>query len=355
MQKNKKIALVIPSLALGGAVRVITELANYFVTKSDVEVHLIVLVKSKVFFQISNYVKLHEPKFNYKTHYRPIFTLKILIYLRNTLKLIQPITCLSFGGRYNSFVLLAAYGLGIKVFISDRSQPSISYGRIINFLNSKIYKSATGIIAQTSNAKEFAYKQTGHHNIKVIPNPIRALRQSNTEKQNIILNVGRFIPSKQQKLLIEIFSRVHAPDWKLQFLGDGECFQEAIYIAKHLGISDRVLFEGMKKDIDTYYLSAKIFAFVSISEGFPNALAEAASYGLACISFDCDAGPRDLIDDGETGFLIPLDNVYLYTKKLQELIENENLRVKFGKQAKMKMENLNITKIGNEYLKFILS
>lgn len=351
----KRIALVISSLTSGGAERVMSELANYFVNKPDVEIHLIILIRKEKFFEIDKRVKIYEPDFDYKKYSRPIFTLKILKYLRSTLKLIRPDTCLSFSGRYNSFALIAAYGLGLKVFISDRSRPGISYGKLLDFINPILYKTATGIIAQTSKAKDFAYQQTHHKNIRVINNPIRTLKKVNVERQNIILNVGRFIPSKKQELLIEIFSRIKAPEWKLQFLGDGERYEAAKKKAEKLGVADRVLFEGMQRNIDKYYFGAKIFAFTSVSEGFPNALGEATAAGLASISFDCNAGPSDLIDDGKTGFLIPMNQEEVYENRLQELIDNATKRTDFGKYAEIKAERFSLDYIANQYFDFILS
>lgn len=351
----KKIALVISSLSSGGAERVMSVLANYFVNKPDVEIHLIILIRKEKFFEIDKRVKIYEPDFDHKKYSRPVFTLKILKYLRSTLKSIEPDTCLSFSGRYNSFALIAAYGLGLKVFISDRSRPGISYGKFLDLLNPIMYKTAVGIIAQTSKAKEFAFKQTGHKNIKVINNPIRTLKKIEVERQNIILNVGRFIPSKQQELLVEIFSRINAPKWKLQFLGDGQRFEAAKQKAKELKVEDRVMFEGMQKEVDKYYFGAKIFAFTSVSEGFPNALGEAAAAGLASISFDCNAGPSDLIDDEKTGFLIPMNEEEVYKEKLQELIDNETQRTQFGKNAEIKAQKFSLDYIANQYFDFILS
>ncbi len=116
--------------------------------------------------------------------------------------------------------------------------------------------------------------------------------------------MGRFISSKQQSLLINIFDTIDDNNWKLIFLGDGPKLQELKSKAKTKKSFGRIIFEGNVSNVDEYYAKSKIFAFTSNSEGFPNALAEAMSAGCACISFDCIAGPSDLIKDEINGYLI---------------------------------------------------
>ena len=57
-------------------------------------------------------------------------------------------------------------------------------------------------------------------------------------------------------------------------------------------------------------------------EGFPLVLIEAMQCGLPCIAFDCPQGPREIIEDGKNGFLIPYDDDALFIEKLTFLIEN---------------------------------
>src|SRR5690606_38994684 len=121
-------------------------------------------------------VFVHEPSFTIDQMSRIHFQWKICWWLRSKLKEIKADAVLTFGGKYNAFVLLAAWGLGKKVFISDRSRPTISYGKMLDILNPIIYRRATGIIAQTRKAEEVLKQKVGHRNIKVIPNPISVPR-----------------------------------------------------------------------------------------------------------------------------------------------------------------------------------
>lgn len=208
----------------------------------------------------------------------------------------------------------------------DRSNPKKKHPILIRLLRKITYKNATGIIAQTSLSKEQLWKQTKNKNIKIIPNPIREVKlYSNLDREKIIINIGRLVPEKGQKYLLEAFSLLESSEWKLVILGDGPLRQSLTDLAKNLGIQDRLIMPGSVKNVDEWLARSSIFAFSSISEGFPNALIEAMAAGLPCISFDCDAGPRDIIKDGKNGFLIPNKNTHLLTKKLNELIKHPNI------------------------------
>lgn len=354
MQVVKKITLVIPSFTSGGAERVISQIAIYFAQQPNIEVALVCLIKGPLFYQLPPQVKIVAPDFEHRQYNRAIFTYKIFRFLRKYLISQRPDTVLSFGGKYNSFVLMAAMGSGIPIFVSDRSRPTISYGRFLDWLNPIMYRRAAGIIAQTSIAKEVASQKTNHRNIAVIGNPIRAIAAPDRSRENIILNVGRFIKSKHQVKLVEYFANIRPIGWQLVFLGEGQYLQETKQRAIDLGIDGQVVFAGTTTQVDDYYRRAKIFAFTSTSEGFPNALGEALSAGLACISFNCVAGPSDLIEEGINGFLVPELVDDLYIQQLKTLIENESLQQSFSKNALINIQRYRANEICEAYLKFIL-
>lgn len=335
--------------------RVMSELANYFSQKEDIEVHLIALVKIQRYFSISDRVKFHEPMFNFNPRKRFVHQTKTFQFLRNKLKEIKPEVVLSFGETYNSFVLLASMLLKTRVFISDRSKPDKTWGALHELLRKIIYPYAYGIISQTSYSKIFLTIETNHKNISVIPNPVNISKFPEQPRKNSILNVGRLINTKRIDLLLESFANINNKNWQLWIVGDGPLKADLEQKAVDLGISEKVKFFGYQKDIERFYSEAKIFALTSVSEGFPNALLEAMAAGLPTIAFDCIAGPSDLIEDGVNGFLIPKGEIHLFQRKLQELLDSEVLKQTFGANAKKLSEKYEISKIGEEYLNFLLS
>lgn len=317
-----KVALITSDLSSGGSERVVSILANNFALNKNIEVHLIFLIQGEIFYDLNSNVNLHIPKFHYKNHSKIFSYVKTFFYLRSKLKQISPSSYLCFGGRYNSLSIMAGLYLNTKSYISDRSQPGISYGKFIDILNKIFYPFAYGIIAQTNKAKQFYLDNNIHNNIKVIGNPIPFLQDSSMIRKNIILNVGRFVHTKNQQVLIDIFDELNLNDWELWFVGDGPLLQSTIDNAKHLKSGSKIKFLGNIKDVKSVLNLAKIFAFTSTSEGFPNALGEALSAGLVCISFDCNAGPAELIDDEVNGCLISDFDKEMYKLKLQNLTSN---------------------------------
>ena len=87
------------------------------------------------------------------------------------------------------------------------------------------------------------------------------------------------------------------------------------------------------------------FAFSSISEGFPNALLEAMSFGCVCISTNCPTGPNIIIDDNINGFLVPLDDEDFYSQILNKIMSDDLNRNKIGELAIDKSKNFDIDSI----------
>ena len=351
--QRTKICLVIPSLLAGGMERVISELANYISRDADIEVHLVVLTKTDIFYDISNGVIIHRPTYVFNKKNRIYNQVRTLLFLRQILRKINPVSILSYGETYNSFVLLATLFTNLKVYVSDRSKPDKRWGAFHEVLRRIIYPKAFGIISQTSYSKKFLFKETGHKNIRIIPNPVPCINFPVLERDKIILNVGRIISTKMIDMLLDMFSEINNGQWTLWIVGDGPLRAELELKAENMGISKNVKFWGSQKDIAWFYSKASIFAFTSISEGFPNALLESMAAGLPAVAFDCIAGPSDLIINGETGFLLQEYDVLAYKEKLRLLIENEKLRLDFGEHAKISSEKYSIEKIGEEYKRLL--
>jgi GalNAc-alpha-(1->4)-GalNAc-alpha-(1->3)-diNAcBac-PP-undecaprenol alpha-1,4-N-acetyl-D-galactosaminyltransferase len=358
---KKRICLVIPSLHTGGMERVMSELAHYFCEKAECEVHLVLYgLTREIFYEIPANIIIHKPAFEFDNSKRTWNTIKTLWFLRTKFKTIQPDTILSFGELWNNFVLLTTIGLNYPVYISDRCQPDKSLGKLHDSLRKLLYPRAKGIIAQTQIAKEIYSNQFKHNNIEVIGNPIRAVQLNDQiEKENIVLSVGRLIKSKQHDELIKLFVKINKPNWKLVIVGDDALKQNNMsklkVLIKELNAEENIILAGKQNDVDTYYLRSSIFAFTSSSEGFPNVIGEAQSAGLSVISFDCIAGPSDLIKNNQNGYLIPLNNYEKFEEKLLYLMESDEERIRLGDNAKKTISEFEATKIADKFYNFIIN
>jgi GalNAc-alpha-(1->4)-GalNAc-alpha-(1->3)-diNAcBac-PP-undecaprenol alpha-1,4-N-acetyl-D-galactosaminyltransferase len=258
---------------------------------------------------------------------------------------------------WNNLVLMSLKGKKNKVYISDRSQPNKNLGRFHNTLRNKLYPNASGFIAQTSQAAKIAKNNNWNKNIAIIGNPIRVLDLPDVKKENLVLTVGRLIPTKNVDQLINIFSNINNLDWQLQVVGGNakqlNLLGQYITQVEILGKTKQIKLVGQQKNVEYYLAKSKIFAFMSTSEGFPNALGEAMAAGCVCIAYDCVAGPSDMIDDGENGFLIPVGNEDLFQQKLKMLMQNQALREEFSHKAKEKMKIFKAEKIALEFYQTI--
>jgi len=282
-----------------------------------------------------------------------------VIFLRKKLKQVEPDISLSFGEDWNNLVLLSTFGVEKKMIVCDRAEP----GKLRKFpqeqLREFLYKFANGIIVQTDKAKTIYQKRFKKSKIIQIGNPIRHIRANeNEQKENIILSVGRLVDTKHFDLLIKIFADVDIPKWKLVIVGGDSQKQngsrELQSLIDDLGLQDRILLTGTVSNVETYYRKSKIFAFTSSSEGFPNVIGEAMSAGLPVVAFDCVAGPAEMIQHGDTGFLIPLFDSEEFKTKLELLMRNKQLRETMGKRGSEVIKKYSIDNIGEKFFKMLL-
>lgn len=350
-----KVLMVIPSLGSGGAERVLTGLANDWISKNKCTLEIILLMDSDDFYQVDNRIKIHRLNYAAGGAFKIIKLLILLFKLRALIKDIKPDICLSFIKESNILTILATRWLNLKVIISERNSPLAPISKLYKTLRKNLYTQANGLIVQTQEYKDFVLREIGSINQEIIPNPVRNIHCLNEHKEKIIINVGRLIPVKGQSYLLEAFARCqNADDWRLVILGEGVLKQELIAQAKRLGIGQRVTFIGATKEVDQWLCHSSIFAFTSTSEGFPNALAEAMSASLPCVSFNCVTGPKELIQDNINGYLIEVGDVNTLINRLECLIGSESLRQKLGFNAKKSIESLDFDNISERYFSFLL-
>ncbi|OQX81545.1 MAG: hypothetical protein B6D61_00535 [Bacteroidetes bacterium 4484_249] len=350
----KKVCFIGRGLTGGGMERALTSLANYF-AEHHYDVIILNLFDTEVFYELHREIQLIWPGINRKKLHRFVYATALLPYIRKEIKKTRPDVILSFGEWFNAYVILATRFLGVRLFITNRMGPMLKLGFPLDNANRILYKYANGVIAQTQTAKEIIYKKTNNKNIKVIPNAVSPINVSSVSGKKQIVTVGRLSREKGHILLLKAFATLKHPDWTLHIVGDGPEREKLEQKTESLGLNNRVSFYGHKKEFSHILAASDIFVLPSYYEGFPNALIEAMSVPLACISSDCVAGPADIIQDGINGLLVEPGNVGTLASALNHLIENPELRKRLALAAYKVREQYNFYRIAKEYLGFLFS
>ena len=190
------------------------------------------------------------------------------------------------------------------------------------------------------------------NNVIVIPNPTSFFSDTVSDcMRKQVIAAGRYVSQKGFDRLISAWQKVASrhPDWVLKIYGDGgerESLQQQI---AELGLSENCILEHSVSDIAAKFQESSIFVLSSRYEGFGLVIVEAMSCGLPVVSFACHCGPQDIISEGIDGLLLPEGDIDGLAKKICLLIEEEELRKKMGKMARLKSEDYKIENIGVQW------
>ncbi|MCM4167334.1 N-acetylgalactosamine-N,N'-diacetylbacillosaminyl-diphospho-undecaprenol 4-alpha-N-acetylgalactosaminyltransferase [Arenibacter antarcticus] len=266
----------------------------------------------------------------------------------------------------------------VKTYISERGFPSKNTTHKISFyiskffyplLYNKCYKLFSNSIHINKDLKD-------NFNIKipmeVIYNPIEipekiivpeSLKLSASGLK--IITVGSLNENKNHIIILKAIASL-GEKYSLTIAGTGNLQATLKENSAQLGLNGNVNFTGLLKDVNSYLLQANCFVLSSFNEGFPNALLEAMSIGLPCISTNCLSGPLEILNDNieieipksefykaEFGILINSDDEIGLAKALKYLNTNPTERVRYSKKSLERAKRYNIDNIYNEFREFI--
>jgi|TARA_R110000737_G_scaffold93859_3_gene127299 glycosyltransferase involved in cell wall biosynthesis len=216
-------------------------------------------------------------------------------------------------------------------------------------------KRSTGIVAiSILQKKDLAevYKITSPEKIRIVPlgfdlkkfqndltkNRTETRANYKIEEDEIALAiVGRLAPIKNHELFLDALRIVQAQSTKkikAFIVGDGlerEKLEE-IALSTKQNENFSIVFTSWIKEIDKFNAGMDIFCLTSLNEGTPVSLIEAQAANIPVVSTDV-GGVKDVIQENETGFLVPSGNTKMFAEKLLLLIENENIRKKMSQNG----------------------
>lgn len=347
-----KLVYLTPALYMAGGVeRVLTLKANYFAEHFGYDI-TIILTEGKdkpLFYPLSDKIKVVNLNIGFEELWTCSFTKKIFVYLKKQRQFKNALTKELMRIRPDITISLLRREIN---FLNDIKDGSRKIGELhVNRTNYRNFEANEANILKNLFAKFWMRSLVSKlkrldtfvvltkedkkvwpelKNVTVIPDPLSFMPTQHsplTEKR--VIAVGRYVYQKGFDLLLQAWARIEKqyPDWQLAIFGDGNRtpYEQQM---KELGVdSSRCHLNGPTTNIQQEYVNSSLFVFSSRFEGFGMVLVEAMACGLPVISFACPCGPKDIIKDGEDGFLVGNGNVAALVAKMSQLMGDESLRM----------------------------
>ena len=366
----KKVVFFINSLAGGGAERILTTILSELQSKFIVT---LVLMEDRIEYKIPQNIKviyLNKSELN-SSGLSKVLNIGVFAYkLAKVCNSINAEYCFSLTSRPNLINSLSKLlGNESKTILYEVATPSIQYSQ--KNITSFVAKSLIKILYPKCNilvANSFGVTQDLkenlciENNVQTIYSPIdiKDIKKDSEKKVDLqcddgyikFITIGRLDYGKNHKMMINSFSKIDNKKSILYILGEGELKSELSNLVKKLDLTKRVVFLGFDNNPYKYLKQSDIFLFTSKFEGFPTVLIEALSCNLPIISTDCPNGPREILDDienyhkkiindikiGEYGILSPVDNEELFTKAINTMVNDVNLRTEYKAKTTLRAD-----------------
>jgi glycosyltransferase involved in cell wall biosynthesis len=196
--------------------------------------------------------------------------------------------------------------------------PSLQ-GRLAYRLIGRVYRAASRVLVLATGARDDLIENFGvpaqkihvmRSNAVIDPGTEARLSKAAFEhprERGLIVWVGRLSPEKDPLLAVEALSLLPASTGAhLRFIGDGTMKPAILARAAELGVADRVATAGHVSDPFQSLLAAELALCTSRFEGFGNAIVEALACGTPVVATDCPWGPREILQSGRYGKLVPI-------------------------------------------------
>jgi glycosyltransferase involved in cell wall biosynthesis len=333
------VALFLRNLTGGGAERVMLNLASS-IARAGIKVDL-VLIKAEGSYleQVPDEVRIVDlnisdldkgRSFKLPTSFQSTTSLpKLIRYLRQE----KPTALLSATHYPNEIAVLAKYlaRVSTRVVVSEHTTLSVEARRVEQVsarlapLTARLfYPWADRIIAVSQGVAKDLSRLTGipAAKMRVIYNPVITPELTEKAKETVehpwlatgeppvVLGSGRFVDQKDFSTLIRAFAKVRqVRPARLMMLGSGPEEKKLKALVSELGIEKDVAWVGFADNPFAYMKRGAVFALSSAWEGLPTVLIEALAVGIPVVSTDCPSGPKEILDGGKYGELVPVGDV----------------------------------------------
>jgi len=340
MRHKRTVALYIPALNLGGAQRVTVDIANGLADRGY-DVHLLLSYRrGELLADVDNnvqIVELHTP------HVPGLGVLASFPSFVEYLRSERPDVLFSQMTYANVVAILASKisRTGVTIVATEHDSfaaEARTKDRFVSFGARAVYWLADRVVGVSRGVAETVVEETfiDESDVAVLRNPIpieevyeRSTEFTNSEyleddEYETILTVGRLSDQKDQATLVRAFARLHEhrPRTRLVIVGTGERESELRSLVERLGLTDAVSFAGFVDNVYAYMGSASVFVLSSRHEGLPTVLIEAMACGCPVVATDCPSGPREILQDGEYGPLVPVGDESSLAEAILEALDS---------------------------------
>ena len=357
---------------LGGIQKVTVTKANALAEIPGNEVYVVVTdhwMSHRLLLPLSDKVhfidlKIHYYENDFKSKFHQVLSnfkiFKHYLKLQQVISRISPDVIVSVGQSEKYIVpLLRCRAVKIREVHFSSNYRCFTYSSkfkaaILNFLDYKIAaKGYHKVVLLTKEDKDtfFPCDERFTYINNPLTSPIHEHGQLD-HRQKEVITVGRLTIEKDYASLIRVWKMVHeqAPDWKLYIIGEGserKNLEQEIFQCK---LCDSAFLSGYSDQVDALLNKASVFVLTSLTEGFALVLLEAMNAGLPVVSFACQFGPRDIIQDSVNGYLIENRNEKTMASKIIELINHDEKRKQMAQAAYQTVNAFSVPQIIKKWM-----
>lgn len=271
----------------------------------------------------------------------PLFLPRTVARLRQVIREVQPDVVLSMIAFVNFVTGVALWRVRRPLHWVARVGAPLRADGMLRPVLRRLYRGAGTILANSDAlAAEVAAEQPDlRDRVVALHNPVDfatidvAAGPLATDDPPVVLAVGRLSVEKRPDLLLEAFAQARRDrPCQLWLCGDGPLRAALERQASRIGISSAVRLFGQVDNPYRVMRQASVFALTSEFEGLPNALIEAQGLGLPAVATRC-GGPTEIVEHGETGFLVPTGDIGAVAGALSQLLDDAALRARMGAAA----------------------
>lgn len=278
---------------------------------------------------------------------------QVIARLRRVLKRFRPDVLIAVDSLLILYALPAAAGLRSRRIVWEHLSIDFDFGlRARRLARALAARAADAVVALTeADAEAWRRRYGPRAAIVTIANPSPFPPQERTGSdadRRVVLAAGHLAPQKGFDLLIRAWAAIPAgrrAGWRLRVVGAGPEEPALRALAAGLAVADGIDLPGRSDDMAAEFRRAGLYVLSSRSEGLPMVLIEAAAFAVPAVAFACGAGPRELVEDGRTGLLVPAGDVAGLAGAIERMLADPGLRAACAAGARDRAEAFALPRI----------